>query len=87
MCKLIQSHICSNRALKFLTLSLVHEAKVLSVLSFLLALLDLFFLGLWVLGAFALALVRWTSCGEFNPKQNANYLSVLVLGAARYLIT
>ena len=39
-------------------------------------LLDLFFLGLWVPGPFALVLVGWTSCGAFNPKQNANYLSV-----------
>lgn len=106
MCKLIQFHICSNRALKFLTLSVVLEAEVLSLLSlpcdrvsargFLprnhdrafskfiafsvsarsLALFDLFFLGLRVFGAFALALVGWSSCGEYNPKRSANYLSI-----------
>ena len=48
---------------------------VISVLSCSLAFFDLFLLGLRVLGAFALALVGWTSCCEFNPKQSANYLS------------
>ena len=42
---------------------------VFSVLCCVLALFDLFFLGLWLLGAFALALVGWTSCGEYNPEQ------------------
>ena len=105
LCKLIQFHICSNRALKFLTLSLLHAARVLSLRESLIVcgvrgpawpvsargsmplnddrvasrplarLLGLFFLGLWVLGTFALVLVGWTSCGAYNPKQNANYLS------------
>lgn len=111
-CKLVQSQIFSNRATKFVTWSLVHEAEVLSLLESLivfglrgpawrvsprgvlprndgrvaltpivfsvlfcfLALFNLFFLGLWVLGAFALALVGWTSCDEYKPKKKVNYL-------------
>ena len=112
-CKLVQSQICSNRAIKFVTWSLVHEAEVLSLLESLivcglpgpawrvsprgvlprndgrvastpivcsvllcfLSLFNLFFLGLWVLGAFALALVGWTSCDEFKPKKKGGSLS------------
>ena len=120
-CKLVQSQICSNRAIKFVTWSLVHEAEVLSLLESLivcglpgpawrvsprgvlprndgrvastpivcsvllcfLSLFNLFFLGLWVLGAFALALVGWTSCDEFKPKKKKRAdlsLSVIVQG-------